>query len=412
MYYVSNERLSSQMSFLVNKRREGALPYSERGNILSLIRILETSVKEIEMVGRISKLVLVVFVVLGCTQFASAVGFTVGQTGADYTDINVAIAAVTETNTTIRFIDSATYEMNQLDIIAAKYEGLTIESAEGQKATISFSGAGNFCTIFGQPNQTLQNVKIVNNDRNVGVLAYGATDFVVKNVDFVNNVANGYLLDAGNGAEISYSTFYGPNNTTTGGKGISVNQPVDATVSVDHCSFDNFGFAPIHNGAGAILDVTNSSFGDFYSVSVYRKAIYIAGQLTEDYNRYYVDTAIAYPEGEDYSKITFGINTAKTDFRTDIFIGDTSAGDWEAPSTLYTAASDGTTIGAWQAPVVNPPFLMGDANGDGVVSAGDYAAVQANFGAVAPTQGAATPEPATMSLLVIGGIALLRRKRR
>ena len=60
---------------------------------------------------------------------------------------------------------------------------------------------------------------------------------------------------------------------------------------------------------------------------------------------------------------------------------------------------------------VNPPFLMGDANGDGVVSAGDYAAVQANFGNTLPPQGAATPEPATVSLLTIGGIALLRRKR-
>ena len=100
-------------------------------------------------------------------------------------------------------------------------------------------------------------------------------------------------------------------------------------------------------------------------------------------------------------------------FRTDIFIGDTSAGDWTAPTGLYTAASDGTTIGAWQAPVSNPPHLMGDANGDGVVSAGDYAAVQANFGAVAATgEQGVTPEPATMSLLVIGGIALLRRKRR
>ncbi len=53
--------------------------------------------------------------------------------------------------------------------------------------------------------------------------------------------------------------------------------------------------------------------------------------------------------------------------------------------------------------------LVGDANGDGVVSAGDYAAVQANFGNTS-TLGV-VPEPVTMSLLAIGGIALLRRKR-
>ncbi len=52
--------------------------------------------------------------------------------------------------------------------------------------------------------------------------------------------------------------------------------------------------------------------------------------------------------------------------------------------------------------------LMGDANGDGVISAGDYASVQANFG---NTAAAVAPEPASMLLLAIGGLALLRRQR-
>ena len=59
-----------------------------------------------------------------------------------------------------------------------------------------------------------------------------------------------------------------------------------------------------------------------------------------------------------------------------------------------------------------PDFLPGDANGDGVVSAGDYAAVQANFGATLGEQGATTPEPATMSLMAIAGMALIRRKNK
>ncbi len=55
--------------------------------------------------------------------------------------------------------------------------------------------------------------------------------------------------------------------------------------------------------------------------------------------------------------------------------------------------------------------IPGDANGDGVVSAGDYASVQANFGSTsAPAE--ITPEPATMSLLVMGSLAFIRRKRK
>ena len=53
--------------------------------------------------------------------------------------------------------------------------------------------------------------------------------------------------------------------------------------------------------------------------------------------------------------------------------------------------------------------LPGDANHDGLVSADDYASVQANFG---NTSGAmsAVPEPATLELLAIGLIAVLRRR--
>ena len=59
----------------------------------------------------------------------------------------------------------------------------------------------------------------------------------------------------------------------------------------------------------------------------------------------------------------------------------------------------------------NDPLLFGDANLDGRVSAGDYSSVQINFGNVA---GGAevTPEPATISLLLIGGLSFLRRRNR
>ena len=59
---------------------------------------------------------------------------------------------------------------------------------------------------------------------------------------------------------------------------------------------------------------------------------------------------------------------------------------------------------------VGDPGILGDANGDGVVSAGDYASVQANFGNVAPT--GVVPEPGTMAICVIGVVAGLVRKTR
>ena len=61
---------------------------------------------------------------------------------------------------------------------------------------------------------------------------------------------------------------------------------------------------------------------------------------------------------------------------------------------------------------VPPDFLLGDANGDGVVSAGDYAAVQANFGNTSGGVAPAVPEPTTICIVGIGLVALVRRRRK
>ena len=52
--------------------------------------------------------------------------------------------------------------------------------------------------------------------------------------------------------------------------------------------------------------------------------------------------------------------------------------------------------------------LLGDANHDGLVGADDYASIQANFGNT--SGGGAVPEPATMGLLAIGLMPVLRRR--
>ncbi len=55
------------------------------------------------------------------------------------------------------------------------------------------------------------------------------------------------------------------------------------------------------------------------------------------------------------------------------------------------------------------PGIPGDANYDGVVSAGDYASVQSNFGST--SGGQILPESATMSLVIVGGLSLIRRRK-
>ncbi len=81
--------------------------------------------------------------------------------------------------------------------------------------------------------------------------------------------------------------------------------------------------------------------------------------------------------------------------------GWVTAGDFASVQSNFgdTGADDGT--------------LPGDANGDGTVSAGDFSTVQTNFGngegLPAPQ---VTPEPATMSLLALGGMLLIKRRRK
>ncbi len=79
--------------------------------------------------------------------------------------------------------------------------------------------------------------------------------------------------------------------------------------------------------------------------------------------------------------------------------GVVSAGDYGSVQINF-----GDSGGTWD------PLLFGDADMNGVVSAGDYGSVQINFGAGGGSV-EVTPEPATLSLLVIGGVVLLRRKR-
>lgn len=81
-------------------------------------------------------------------------------------------------------------------------------------------------------------------------------------------------------------------------------------------------------------------------------------------------------------------------------------GDFDADGDV-----DGVDFGIWQVgyPTASGATLGdGDADGDGDVDGTDFGIWQANY---VPPAGAVIPEPATMSLIVLGGVAMLRRRK-
>jgi len=86
------------------------------------------------------------------------------------------------------------------------------------------------------------------------------------------------------------------------------------------------------------------------------------------------------------------------------FNGDADLdGDVDAANYIAWHAGFGTTTGGiWE---------TGDFDGDGDVDAADYIIWQASFGSVT-SEGAPVPEPATLMLLLAGGVLAIMRNRR
>jgi hypothetical protein len=189
----------------------------------------------------------------------------------------------------------------------------------------------------------------------------------ITNVSFVRTVQLGNydvtaLVDTAGGMQISYSTFRGSGASPIG-LGVGITWVPGTTATLNHNSLDNF-MIPIsnpgdHGSSATGLNVTNSAFGAWHSAS-WAGAISLAADsensvASEDYNAWYNGTGpFTYiPAGT----VNSGGHTIGSNTFAGVFVGNLGEGDWEVNPSLYTAASDGTAIGAWQ--VIPEPSVFG-----------------------------------------------------
>jgi len=292
-----------------------------------------------------------VIILMSYIKIVSATVITVGQSGADYDNFDDALDAAVN-NDTVQFIDSETYSTTNAP--SKVLSGFTVESVIGERATLYFANAtgysgNNWGMLIDGSDFTLNNM-VIKSDRKYAI--YSGTELVnpiITNVYFVmTEVTSGPVgVVTADGMDISYCTFYGAGNTSVGGYGISWS--ADTTITVNHCSFDNH-MTGIYNGSGnaSTLSVSNSVFGNWYD-SKWMGGFTIdavTATATEDYNVSYGPRVFV--RSGDLPKVTSGGHSVKAGTYDAVFTGNTLNGDWTVASGLYNAASDGTTIGAWQ----------------------------------------------------------------
>lgn len=315
-------------------------------------------------------------VVTGAAHIANAAVLTVGASG-DYSSIADAWAAAGASDT-IQFVDSAAYSSGTL-FFSGK-AGLTIESAPGQRATINFTGT-DLGFYLNANNATFRNLNLTTNSGIGSIVTAesspsgaGAT---INNVSFTRTTETpdyglAGLVQSAEGMEITYSTFRGSGSSPIK-LGVGLSWSIGTTVTVDHSSFDNF-MIPINQGASTgttDLTITNSAFGGWHGAG-WAGGISLGDSgstLQENFNAAYGPSVFIYnPAG---AIVTSGGDSFTVDSYSKIFAGSTGLGEWQVHPDLYYAASDGTTIGAWQ-----------------------------------------IPEPGSLSLLGLAGFAVLNRRRR
>jgi hypothetical protein len=182
------------------------------------------------------------------------------------------------------------------------------------------------------------------------------------------------------------------------------------------------------------LKVSFSDGGDYYTDSVADRAdlnYYHTWRFVSQGTSYaiYVDDQVApvlsgtVDAGDrDADSVHFGDwgGTTNGNSRVDYVVWDNTQAIFSGPlvEVLFPgdANRDGVVTAGDYASIqsnfgdTGDPGIPGDADGNGTVSAGDYASVQANYGNIESLL-TSVPEPATISLLILGGIALTQKRK-
>jgi hypothetical protein len=317
---------------------------------------------------------------------------------------------------------------------------LTINANSGNQ--ISFTGTGVLNVTRGEMDLRSTSVSVASamtnaNAMNVNLAAVtGSTGnriLMLKNLnlnDKMNQSSSNveiYGTYSGSGFHNGILTVMSGAKLAPGNNGVGTLNSGGGTLNMDNGSTYEWQVADPNGAAGTGYDQAKGSTIAFLgSCTLKITAADLATAIASDM---LFDIAVATGSITGYGGVTFAYD-------------DQSKWTGSSPSLSYDSGTKKLTLSGLVYSI-GPVVVSGDTNEDGVVDAADYIAVKqnlglttgatlgqgnvdgdddvdwddlqmvmTNFGAGASTTPATTPEPATLGLLAIGALAVLRRNRR
>ncbi len=313
------------------------------------------------------------------------------------------------------------------------FESYTTGSVDGQDGWVAFAALGG---VHPDDNAWDAVLADVQETENSGQFMPGNKYLAVSqigNIESQNKHRNGLYRPFTPTAQVHLEVLYSPRQSNTSWRSISLRDSSDAeyaTVAAMVGSSKNYGsglreFFVVSDGTGdnRVWYYTGTDIVP----DAHYKIVIDADATTQTYdatvNLFDIGTMTVGAEVASWSDVNFSRTTGGTLSRVYIQSWD-SQSDWdhlliEDPSAGIPGDFDedndvdGVDFGKWQAgyPMASGASLGdGDADGDGDVDGVDFGIWQENY----PTNlgsAATIPEPATLALLLVGGLAILRSRR-